>query len=66
VVEAGASLTLENAGDAPHTFTVAGTEVDVKVDPGGADEARFDGVDPGTYTVTCLFHPQMEATVTVG
>jgi plastocyanin len=65
-VDAGGSIALENRGDAPHTFTVRGTDLDVKVDPGGADDISFDGVDPGTYAVTCTFHPQMEATVTVG
>jgi len=65
-VDAGSSITLENAGDAPHTFTVGGTDVDVKVDPGASDEVGFDGVDPGTYAVTCTFHPQMTATLTVG
>jgi plastocyanin len=65
-VDAGATIALENSGDAPHTFTVEGTELDVNMDAGGSDEVRFDGVDPGTYAVTCTFHPQMEATITVG
>ena len=65
-VDAGGTLTVENVGDAPHTFTVGGTDVDVKVDPDASDEVAFDGVDPGTYSVTCTFHPQMEATLTVG
>ena len=64
-VDAGSTIALENTGDAPHTFTVGGTDLDVKVDPGGSDEISFE-VDPGTYSVTCTFHPQMEATVTVG
>jgi plastocyanin len=65
-VDAGGTIALENVGDAPHTFTAGGTDVDVKVDPGASGEAGFDGVDPGTYSVTCTFHPQMEATLTVG
>ena len=65
-VGAGGSIALENTGDAPHTFTVGGTDLDVKLDPGGADEIRFDAVAAGTYAVTCTFHPQMEAIVTVG
>jgi len=64
--DAGATVTLENVGDAPHTFTVAGTDVDVSVDAGSSEDASLSGVDPGTYTVTCTFHPQMEATLTVG
>jgi len=65
-VDAGATVALENTGDAPHTFTVEGTDLDVNVDAGGSDDLRFDGVEPGTYAVTCTFHPQMEATVTIG
>ena len=64
-VDTEATITLENTGDAPHTFTVEGTDLDANVDPGGSDEVRFE-VEPGTYSVTCTFHPQMEATVTVG
>jgi plastocyanin len=63
--DAGATITLENTGDAPHTFTVEGTDVDVEVDPGSSAEARLAGADPGTYAVTCTLHPQMEATLTV-
>jgi plastocyanin len=65
-VDAEAPITLENVGDAPHTFTVAGTDVDVKVDPGASDEVLLRSVDPGTHSVTCTFHPQMEATFTIG
>jgi plastocyanin len=45
---------------------VEGTNVDVNVDAGSSGEADLANVDPGTYTVTCTFHPQMEATLTVG
>jgi plastocyanin len=65
-VDAGGTIALENTGDAPHTFTVGGTDLDVKVDAGASGEVRFEGVSAGTYAVTCTFHPQMEATVTVG
>ena len=64
-VDADSSLSLENTGDAPHTFTVADTDLDVKLDPGTSDEISFGNVDPGSYAVTCTFHQQMEATVTV-
>ena len=62
----GATIALDNTGDAPHTFTVEGTDVDVNVDAGSSGEADLGTVDPGSYTVTCTFHPQMEATLTVG
>lgn len=64
--DAGATIALDNTGDAPHTFTVEGTDVDVNVEAGSSGEADLGTVDPGTYTVTCTFHPQMEATLTVG
>ena len=63
--DAGATITLENTGDAPHTFTVEGTDVDVEVDPGSSAEASLSGAESGTYAVTCTLHPQMEATLTV-
>jgi plastocyanin len=59
-------IVLENTGDAPHTFTVERTDVDVNIDAGSSGEADLRTVDPGTYVVTCTFHPQMEATLTVG
>jgi plastocyanin len=59
------TFTLENTGDAPHTFTVTGTDVDINVDAGTSVEASLSGVEPGIYAVICTFHPQMEATLTV-
>jgi plastocyanin len=63
--DSGSTITLDNSGHAPHTFTVEGTDVDVNVDAGSSGEADLANVDPGTYAVTCTFHPQMEATLTV-
>jgi plastocyanin len=63
--DAGATITLDNTGDALHTFTVEGTDVDFEVDAGDSIEASLSGVEPGTYAVTCTLHPQMEATLTV-
>jgi plastocyanin len=64
--DAGATITLENTGDALHTFTMTGTDVDFDVDAGTSVEASLSGVEPGTYAVTCTLHPQMDATLTVG
>jgi plastocyanin len=61
----GAQLSLRNAGQAPHTFTIEGTTVDFNLPAGTSTDASLSGVDPGRYTVTCTFHPQMEATITV-
>jgi plastocyanin len=63
--DSGSTITLDNSGDAPHTFTVGSTDVDVNVDAGALGAADLGTVDPGTYAVTCTFHPQMEATLTV-
>ena len=62
----GAQIGLRNTGEAPHTFTVEGTIVDVNLPAGTSSDASLSGVEPGRYTVTCTFHPQMEATLTVG
>ena len=40
--------------------------MDVNVPAGTSTAASLSGVEPGRYTVTCTFHPQMEATLTVG
>jgi plastocyanin len=63
--DGGATITLENTGDAPHTFTLTGTDVDNNVDAGASVEVSLSGLEPGTYAVTCTLHPQMEATLTV-
>ena len=65
-VAEGAQIALRNTGDAPHTFTIEGTVVDYNVPAGTATDASMSGVDPGRYTVTCTYHPQMEATLTIG
>ena len=61
----GAQISLRNTGEAPHTFTIEGTTVDFNLPAGTSTDASLSGVDPGHYTVTCTFHPQMEATITV-
>jgi len=63
---AGQTLTLHNADDTPHTFTVKGTDIDVKIDGGQTASASLDGIAPGTYAVTCLYHPQMTESLQVG
>lgn len=63
---AGQTLTVHNADDAPHTFTIKGTSVDVKIDGGQDAQASLAGVAAGTYTVTCLYHPQMTESLHVG
>ncbi len=60
------TLTLVNHDDIPHTYTVKSTDVNVKLDGGATATAALTGIAPGTYAVTCLYHPQMTATLRVG
>ena len=61
---AGDSLTVENTGQAPHTFTVEGEEIDEEVEPGAETEVTID-LEAGEYPVVCKFHPEMTGTLTV-
>ena len=64
-VDAGASLELRNTGQAPHTFTVNDTEIDVNVAAGETGTADLSDVVAGTYEVVCTLHPQMEGALQV-
>lgn len=61
----GGTLEISNTGAAPHTFTVEGAEIDVKVDAGDSATVDLAGVAPGTYGVTCTLHPQMRGALHV-
>ena len=65
-VAAGTSLELDNEGEAPHTFTIQGEEIDVQVDADQNGTATID-LPPGDYEVICRFHQGqgMVATMTV-
>jgi plastocyanin len=58
-VSAGDTLTLVNTGEAPHTYTVSDSDVNVNLDAGETGEAALDDLAPGTYAVRCTYHPQM-------
>jgi len=62
---AGAEVRLANVGDTPHTFTVEGTDVSFHLAAGTDGEVSLSGVQPGLYAVTCVYHPQMTATLEV-
>lgn len=63
-VESGSTLTLSNEGQAAHTFTVEDGTIDEQVPPG--DETTVEiALDPGSYALTCSFHPEMTGTLTV-
>ena len=62
---ATATLSIVNHDDTPPTFTVKGTDVDVKLDGGATGQAVLSGLAPGTYSVVCSYHPQMTETLQV-
>lgn len=69
-VAAGTEVVFVNNDGAAHTVT-EGTDGEAADDPlldeelqaGGSASFTFD--EPGTYEITCLFHPSMNMTVTV-
>ena len=63
----GQTLAIANEDQAPHTFTVVGTDVDVEIAAGEQVSVTLD-LDPGTYEVICRFHEArgMTATLKVG
>ena len=65
VAPVGSTIQLENVGDAPHTFTVDAAGIDLDLAAGTTAEASIEDVEPGSYAVTCTYHPQMTATLTV-
>ena len=64
-VDRDATVSLDNEGAAPHTFTLDDTEVNADVPAGDRGSANLTGVAPGTYTVICTYHPQMVAVITI-
>ena len=61
---ASTTLTATNDGQALHSFTVSDAGIDEDVQAG--ESTSVDG--PGTageYAVTCKYHPEMTATMTV-
>jgi plastocyanin len=64
-IEAGEDIHVKNGNaNTPHTFTVEGTDIDLRLDPLEVEEARID-LDPGDYGFHCELHPQMTGTLTV-
>jgi len=58
---AGDTLALTNSGQAPHTYTVSDSDVNVNLDAGETGEAVLGDLAVGTYAVRCTYHPQMVA-----
>ena len=69
-VAAGTEVVFVNDDGAAHTVT-EGTDGAAADDPlldeelGAGESASFTFEEPGTYDITCLFHPTMNMTVTV-
>ncbi|MHB1067574.1 MAG: cupredoxin domain-containing protein [Candidatus Nanopelagicales bacterium] len=63
-VKAGETVTVVNSDSADHTVTAADAGIDVKV-PAGGSTTFTAPTKPGTYVLTCDFHPSMQGTMTV-
>jgi len=61
----GEGIRLENVGEAPHTFTVSGTGIGFDVQAGETVKGNLTGINPGLYSVKCVYHPQMTATLRI-
>ena len=59
------TLNLVNKDSTEHTFTVRGTGINVTIEGGQTATAPLTGIAPGTYPVTCQFHPAMTETLQV-
>ena len=69
-ITAGTEVTFLNADPAPHTVTEGvdgeaadGAMIDDELAANQSTSFTFD--EPGTYELTCRFHPNMNMTVTV-
>ena len=64
---ASQGIRVTNEDEAPHTFTLRDTEIDLDVPAGETVEgAPATGIlEPGTYELICTYHPEMTGDVTV-
>jgi len=63
-VKAGSSVTVTNDDGVEHTLTISSTGLDVTVPAQGS--AKFTApTKPGSYALTCDFHPSMSGMLTV-
>lgn len=58
VVSSTQEMTLVNAGDLPHNFSIREADVSEDVDPGEEEESEdlFENLDAGTHEFFCRFH----------
>jgi plastocyanin len=66
-VPAGSPIELSNAGEAPHNFSITGSDIDVDVEAGDSATVDTLRLEAGDYDVECKFHAGagMTATLTV-
>lgn len=62
-VDEGATLSIDNEGQAPHSFSIDGADLDL--DAGESGTLDLTGIAPDTYEVICTYHPQMKAALQV-
>jgi plastocyanin len=58
-----ASITIVNKSSSAATFTIDGTQVDVRTNGGQTFNGESAGLAPGTYTFHCKINPTMTGTV---
>ncbi len=57
-VKQGATITVSNVGNVPHTFTVTGQSIDITNSPGQSQDVTIS-LPPGTYPFVCRFHASL-------
>jgi plastocyanin len=62
-LKVGEVLLIKNSETAIHTANIDGKNITGNMKKG--DEVRWKATAPGEYKVTCDYHPQMKATITV-
>jgi plastocyanin len=61
----GTSLEVSNEGEAPHNFSVAGSDIDVDIEPGESVTVDTAGLAAGSHAVECKFHSGAGMTATL-
>ena len=61
----GSSIEVTNDGEAPHNFSVAGSDIDVDIEPGESVSVDTSNLDAGAHDVECKFHAGAGMTATL-
>jgi plastocyanin len=62
---AGSAIEVTNDGEAPHNFSVAGSDIDVDIEPGESVSVDTSDLEAGTHDVECKFHAGAGMTATL-